>query len=193
MKSLMIPGLVLLLAPMAHAGDVRAVQHGSQLNLTYDDAIGEISLTSIPTGGVDPVEGTVSVRPAVGTTLNGDDTDIDFLGVQSVRIQGGDVLNRVLISKLIIAKKLSYKGADGDDYFDLDLSSIGGDVSVQGGKAPNALNVTGTGSQVFGKLSVKGDRNNDFVHLTIDVVRGTNISLGDGADDVLLTGMFGPV
>jgi len=180
-------GVWLASAPRAHAGDVRLSQHGSKLKLT-SVADFELTLTSVPSGGGDPVMGHVGVTPGLGTTVNGNMEALKLTGVESVSVntRGGDGQSEVNFSGLSIAKKLSFKGGDGVALIGLDDSVIGGDVSIHAGRG--ILNLEGGSNQISGKLDVKGGPSPDEVTLVSSVGRDVLISLAEGSNECSFSG-----
>ena len=183
-------GVWLASAPLAHAGDVVLSQHGRTLKLT-SVADFQVTLSSVPSGGGDPVMGNVSVTPGLGTTLNGNMEAVKLTGVESVSVsaQGGDGQSEVSFDGLSIAKKLSFKGGDGMALIGLDDSVIGGDVSIHAGRG--ILNLEGGSNQISGKLDVKGGPSPDDVTLVSSVGRNVVISLGEGSNESSFSGAVG--
>lgn len=179
-------GVCLVWGSLAHAGDIRLSQQGKSLKLKIGDEGVQVALTSVPSGGGDPVQGNVSVTPGLGTTVNGNMEAIKLTGVESVSVQGGAAQSEVDFGGLSIAKKLSFKGSDGPTFIGFEDNLIGGDVSLHAGHGN--LAVEGDGNQVSGKIDIKGGPSPDDVSVVSSVARGVNISLGDGSNEASFGG-----
>jgi hypothetical protein len=187
--SLAFLGVCLLSGSLAHAGDIQLSQQGKNLKLKIGPDGVQVSLTSVPSGGGDPVQGKLSVTPGLGTTVNGSMEAVKLAGVESISVQGGAAQSEVDFGGVSIAKKLSFQGKDGPTLIGFEDNIIGGDVSLHAGHGN--LGVEGGGNQIAGKLDIKGGPSPDDVSVAANVLRGVSIALGNGSNETSFEGAVG--
>ncbi|HTO09056.1 MAG TPA: hypothetical protein VMR86_18545, partial [Myxococcota bacterium] len=105
--------LTIGLGSRAHAGDLKAVQHGTTLKVTGDMGGATANFTGIPDGDFLPVEGFVGIAPTGGTTVNGQTATATFSGVQTLHVFLGSGENHIQVASFNLVGDLTLKGGRG--------------------------------------------------------------------------------